>query len=91
MGVKCVSVVLFFSWGKKGKHIKTKFPGIVRKMPGQSRDSPEIIPGQSRENFVYAFSCLLFVFFFFSGPSLGADCWEGDVTKHFSVKKWVFQ
>ena len=31
-------------------------------MPGQSRDSPGIIPGQSRENFVYVFCCLL-VFF----------------------------
>ena len=35
-------------------------------MPGQSRDCPGIIPGQSRENFVYVFCCLLV----FSGPDI---------------------
>ena len=39
----------------KWKHIHK----ILRKMPGQSRDNPGIIPGQSREAFVYVFSCLL--------------------------------
>ena len=46
---------------------ETKFPGNLRKRPGQSRDSPGIILGQSRENFVYAFSCLLV---FFPGPNM---------------------
>ena len=36
--------VLPFSWGPKGTH---------------ERDSPRIIPGQSCENLVYVFSCLL--------------------------------
>ena len=42
--------------GQIVKHIN-KTP---RRMPGQSRDSPRIIPGQSCENYVYVFSCLLF-------------------------------
>ena len=41
-------------------------PGNLRKRPGESRESPGIIPGQSRENFVYVFSCLLV----FSSPTL---------------------
>ena len=44
----------------------TKFPGNIRKMQGQSGTIPDN-PGQSREIFIYAFSCLSF----FSGPLSG--------------------
>ena len=61
---KWVGVKLFmcfpFSWGKRETH--KQIPRKSWERPGESRDSPGIIPGQSRENFVYVFSCL-FVFF----------------------------
>ena len=53
VGVKLFMCFPFFP-GEKGKHIN-KFPGNLRKRPGQSGT----IPGQSRSNFVYVFSCLL--------------------------------
>ena len=49
VGVKFVMCCVFL--GKKG-NTETKFPGDLRKRPGQSRDSPRITPGQSREKFV---------------------------------------
>ena len=69
-GVKLV-YVFPFSLGKKGKHIN-KFPGNLRKVPGQSEDSPGTIPGQCREN---VFLCFLSFFFGFGReeiPFLGA-------------------
>ena len=38
--------------GKRETH-KQNVPGNLRKRPGESRDSPGIIPGQSRDDFVY--------------------------------------
>ena len=58
---KWVGVKLFMCFPKS--------PGNLRKRPGQSRDSPGIIPGQSRENFVYVFPCLLV----FSWPEIRAN------------------
>ena len=58
-----VGVKLFmcfpFSWGKRETHKQNS-----QEISGKGRDSPGIIPGQSRENFVYVFSCLLV----FPGP-----------------------
>ena len=55
---KWVGVKLFmcfpFSWGKRETHKQNS-----QETSGKGRDSPGIIPGQSRENFVYVFSCLL--------------------------------
>ena len=44
--------------GKRETH-KQNSQEISGKGRGESRDSPGIIPGQSRENFVYVFACLL--------------------------------
>ena len=57
VGVKLFMCFPFFL-GKK-RNTETKFPGNLRKRPGESRDSPGIVPGQSRKNFIYVFSCLL--------------------------------
>ena len=61
-GVKFV-YVLPFSWGERETHKQ-----ISQEISGNCRDSPgtvpRIIPGQSRENFVYVFSSSLV----FSGP-----------------------
>ena len=61
---KWVGVKLFmcfpFSWGKRETHKQNS-----QEISGKGRDSPGIIPGQSRENFVYVFSCLLV----FPGPN----------------------
>ena len=62
-GQICLCVAFFL--GKKGNTL-TKFLGNLRKVPGQSRDSPGIIPGQSREMFVNVFV----VYWFFSGPEI---------------------
>ena len=59
VGVKFV-YVLPFSWGRR-KHI-TNLIGNLRNMPGQSRDSPGIIPAQSRAILPM---CFLFIGFFF--------------------------
>ena len=49
-GQICLCVPL--SLGRERKHIN-KNPGNFRKASGQSRDTPRIIPGQSREIFIY--------------------------------------
>ena len=63
-GQICLCVAFFL--GEKGKHIN-KIPRKSQKsagtVPGQSRD----YTGQSGENFVYVFCCLLV----FSGPDYG--------------------
>ena len=59
-GVKFVYVLLFFL-DEQGTQ-KQNFPGNLRTMLGQSRDNPGITPGQSRENLVCVFSCLLVLF-----------------------------
>ena len=55
---KWVGVKLFmcfpFSWGKRETHKQNS-----QEISGKGRESPGIIPGQSRENFVYVFACLL--------------------------------
>ena len=48
--------VLPVSWGKRDTHQQNS-----QEISGQSRDSPGIIPGQSREMFCFCFS--LFIFF----------------------------
>ena len=58
MGVKLFMCFPFS--GEKGKHINKN----SQEISGKGRDSPGIIPGQSRENFVYVFSCL----WVFPGP-----------------------
>ena len=63
VGVTFEIVYVFpFFLGKKVKHIN-KIPRKSQEKPGESRESPGITPGQTREIFVYVFSCLL-VFFF---------------------------
>ena len=52
MGGGQIVYVLPFLMGKREQINK-----IPRKRPGEFRDSPGIIPGQSRENFAYVFSC----------------------------------
>ena len=55
---KWVGVKLFMcfpvSWGKRETHKQNS-----QEISGKGRESPGIIPGQSRENFVYVFACLL--------------------------------
>ena len=43
-----------FSWGKRETHKQNS-----QEISGKGRESPGIIPGQSRENFVFVFACLL--------------------------------
>ena len=57
VGVKFVSV-LPFSWAKRETH-KQNPQEIAGKCRDSLGDNPGIILGQSRENFVYVFSCLL--------------------------------
>ena len=51
-GSNCLCVSLFP--GEKGTHKHNSL-----EISGEGWESPGIIPGQSRETFVYAFSCLL--------------------------------
>ena len=65
---KWVGVKLFmcfpFSWGKRETH-KLRFPGNLRKRPGESRDSPWIIPWK------LCLCVFLFIGFFFPALSIG--------------------
>ena len=47
-----------------GKNCRETHKQHSQEISGKGRDSPGIIPGQSREHFVYTFSCLLV----FPGP-----------------------
>ena len=58
-GQSCLCVILFL--GEKGNTL----PENLRKLPGQSEDSPGIVLGQSRENFVY----VRFLVYWLSGPN----------------------
>ena len=49
-------VCVFPLFLRKRGNTQTKFPGNLRKRPGESQDSPGKIPGQSRENLVYVSS-----------------------------------
>ena len=74
---KWVGVKLFmcfpFSWGKRETHKQNS-----QEISGKGQESPGIVPGQSRENLVYVFACLL-VFF----PAL----WTPGKMRSFCRKK----
>ena len=54
MGGGQIVYVFPFSWGKKETHKQNS-----QEISGKGRESPGTVPGQSRENFVYVFACLL--------------------------------
>ena len=54
MGGGRIVYVFPFSWEKRETHKRNS-----QEISGKGRDSPGIIPGQSCENFVYVFSCVL--------------------------------